>query len=62
MSDVTPKLVTIGDSSSGDVSRATVTRRDAIRAIALALTGAGILDQASAQQVHRAAAAATSGG
>jgi gluconate 2-dehydrogenase gamma chain len=62
MSDVTSKLVTIGVTSTGAMSPATVTRRDVIRAIALALTGAGILDPASAQQVHRAAEAAKSGG
>ena len=62
MSDVTSKLVTIGVTSTGAMSPATVTRRDVIRAIALALTGAGILDQGSAQQVHRAAEAAKSGG
>ena len=62
MSDPASKLVTIGGTSTGAMSSATVSRRDAIRAIALALTGAGILDRASAQQVHRAAEAAKSGG
>ena len=62
MSDESSKLVSIGplrgSASSGDP----VSRRDVIRAIALALTGAGFLDHGSAQQVHRAAEAAKSGG
>ena len=72
MSDASSKLVNIGSASGGSVSASperrnavsgnTVSRRDAIRAIALALTGAGILDQASAQQVHRTVEAAKSGG
>ena len=56
------KLVTIDAVDGGNASGNTVSRRDAIRAIALALTGAGILDQASAQQVHRAAEAAKGNG
>ena len=52
MSETAGNLVQIGG----------VSRRDVIRTIALALTGAGILDRTSAQEVHRAADAAKAGG